>query len=257
MEASELKVSVLAAEARDRLGFSQTEPIENIFKTLSVEGVWLVRYPFQMQSISALYTRCREQPIIAIDSSYTLGHQTFSAAHEIYHWLHDGDRLYSVCSPGETETGNTRSGEHTADRFASEFLMPEQGIKRRLARRLGDNQDIEVTDVFFLQQFYRVSFEAMLRRLRDLDILNAMRYRTFREAVSGNIKTLARQLGYPLDLYIADMAIEYPPDFIEMATKLYETGRISWMRLCELMAWVGIDPVSLELRHPEDPDHVV
>ncbi|MHB8182252.1 MAG: hypothetical protein ACYDDN_00620 [Candidatus Desulforudaceae bacterium] len=68
---------------------------------------------------------------------------------------------------------------------------------------------------------------------------------------------LARQLGYPLDLYIADMAIEYPPDFIEMATKLYETGRISWMRLCELMAWVGIDPVSLELRHPEDPDHVV
>jgi Zn-dependent peptidase ImmA (M78 family) len=135
--------------------------------------------------------------------------------------------------------------------------MPEQGIKRRLARRLGDNQDIEVTDVFFLQQFYRVSFEAMLRRLRDLGILNAMRYRTFREAVSGNIKTLARQLGYPLDLYIADMAIEYPPDFIEMATKLYETGRISWMRLCELMAWVGIDPVSLELRHPEDPDHVV
>ncbi|MDQ7792042.1 MAG: ImmA/IrrE family metallo-endopeptidase [Clostridia bacterium] len=250
-----MKVSVLAAEARDRLGFSQTEPIENIFKTLSVEGVWLVRYPFGMQSISALYTRCREQPIIAIDSSYTLGHQTFSAAHEIYHWLHDGDRLYSVCSPGDADS-NTRSGEHTADRFASAFLMPEQGIKRRLARRL-DNQDIELTDVFFLQQFYRVSFEAMLRRLRDIGILNAMRYRTFREAVSGNIKTLARQLGYPLDLYIADMAIEYPPDFIEMATKLYETGRISWMRLCELMAWVGIDPVSLELRHPEDPDHVV
>lgn len=243
-----------ASEARGQLNLSAAEPVRDIFGLFADEGIYLVRYPFDMQNISGLYMEWHERPLVVVDSAHTLGHQVFTAAHELCHVRYEHERPYSVCSPEEAGGDERDKVEVACDSFAAEFLMPEDGIDAWLMKRTnGVFKTPGLREVISLQQHLGVSFQATLYRLLRVGILSTTEYDELQAETQGRVIHTARRFGFDDRLYVPDRSILVPPTFVEYATIAYDRDEISWGRLNELLARAGVSAEELELKREVTP----
>lgn len=82
--------------------------------------------------------------------------------------------------------------ERFADRFAGEFLMPAEGIRRVMEEYGVGPRVAEPADVVHLQSCFKVSYATALVRLRQGGFLSQQDYRAFRSA---RPVAIARALG--------------------------------------------------------------
>lgn len=222
-----------ANDVRNRLGLGD-EPISNIFKILENEGIFLFKRPIQ-SNISAIFLRSQKDHLVILNTNKTLGHQIFSCAHELSHFLYDQHIMGGVCIVNKT--ARDIEIEQLADYFASNFLMPEDGILKHIIRRTGGIRKIDTSDIIFLQQYYNVSLAAMLFRLFTLGHLTQEKYEYFKETI--RIKRDAALFGYSTGLYEKDQSISYSQNYIEMAMRAFTNDEISERKLEKLLQDIG------------------
>lgn len=235
MRAIELEAKHRAEEVRRKLGYG-TEPILDIFTLIEGEGILLAKAPINRESLSAFFLRKKSEFIIFINSSKTLGHQYFSAAHELYHYMYDKDMVGQVCNVARFNKHKSEN-ERMADYFAVHFLMPETSVIRYINKNVR-NKDVEINDVIKLQQYFKVSYLSMLIRLKELELIDSKQFECFKEV---RIISKSKSLGYNPKLLLPTDDRYISPDYIQLAMSLYEKGDITYNKLKECLLEAGLN----------------
>lgn len=166
---------------------------------------------------------------IAVNASHPAERRRWSLAHEYGHFL--STRLNSEI----TFLGVHRrvpASERFADAFAACFLMPEQGLRRRINElvRLGGGS-ITAAEICRIAHYYFVSFQAMTLRLEELGILNRGTWDRLRER-GFRVREALDQLKlpeHPSDNRLLPIRYEF------LAIRAYEQGDLSEGQLANLL----------------------
>lgn len=190
------QIMTQAAMLRRRLGEDSDFPVDVFALAQDIKGLSLVLYPMS-DKLSGMCIKGAEKDkanVIAINSAMTLGRQRFSLAHELYHLFWD-TQMNSICAK---QIGGATETEKAADCFASYFLMPPAHLEMRLDSLLQHDSVLSVSDVIHLEQYFKVSHQAMLIRLKEEGYLTADQY----AGMQLGVKRTAELMGYPTTLYM-------------------------------------------------------
>lgn len=246
MNELEKKVKRYAEKIRREFELGHLMPIPDIFKLLEEKGIYVFKRPFRNTQISALYRKQKDNCLIIINSARTLGHQIFSAAHELYHYCYNKELTARVC---KVDVPNSKDQEETmADLFASHFLMPDEGVIELAESRKNKKGKLDVTDVLFIQQYYNVSYKAMIRKLSELGYIEDIDF-----YFNIYITKLAEKLGYDTRIYQPTNEYYCSKSYLELVVDAYEADLLSEKRANEYLGDVGLslDNITVETNEGE------
>ncbi len=188
-----LDIAKKASEIRNRLNISADAPVDLFTIVNAIPNMTVVYLPMG-ENISGICIKNKETPVIAVNSSMSVGRQHFSLAHELYHFYFDDIKQIGI-SGKEIGTGN--DSEKCADQFASYFLIPINGFIEKARMLLDRNVSISIKEVVELEQYFKVSRQAILIRLLEEKLITTSQKNEF----SKNVKLSAINLGYSDTLY--------------------------------------------------------
>ena len=224
------ELNSLALRARRLLGEDSYSPID-VFAVVngwSRQKITVVRYPFPTH-ISGMCTKEENDVIIAVSSVSSYGRQRFTLAHELYHVLFDKGQTRVIC---DMNMGDDKSEtEREADLFASYFLMPYDALMQYAEAK----EQWTLTDVIEAEQFFQISHQAMLFRLR-LDGYITKEQEAEYKGVT--VSRVAARLGYGRELYypMAEGKQYFTTgEYIRKVECLAESGKISAGKREELL----------------------
>jgi Zn-dependent peptidase ImmA (M78 family) len=242
-----------ASELRRSWGLG-IEPVADIFDLIERrdKNIIVLRFPSDSPKLSAFIAKKNKDYLIYVNSNAVLGHQIFSAAHEMNHYLYDGkDLKLLICNPGEETEDEV---EVLANAFAGYFLLPEEGVRHAFLSRFGLPRRIDYGHVMALQATFKVSYGAMLYALMKYGIINPRAY--------GNLKKLSSQENAALLQRNAKMfgvtdlenptEGQIPKKLVLALTANYSEGRISYGKLKSLLGLWGMKPEEMGFAR-EDP----
>lgn len=185
-----------AIQYRKELGEDSNSPIDIFSLAQNIERLTLVHYPMG-DSISGMCIKGKNRnSVIAINSAMSLGRQRFSLAHEFFHLRYD-DNILSIC--GKT-IGNGKDIEKKADLFASYFLIPAAELEIKSAELAKKHifKKLSLDDVIRLEQYFGVSHQAMVIRLKESPFMTQTRVENY---LMTSVRNRAELMGYSSDLY--------------------------------------------------------
>lgn len=154
-----------AYKFRESISFSFRQPISDLISILENLGILIITVDnkeHQFDDFDGLSEVVNGIPIIVIlDDICDGARQRFTLAHELGHLVLDiKDKTYDE--------------EKLCHRFASAFLMPKEAV----VHEFGDFRDnISFFELEAFKQEYRVSYAAIVYRLKDLNIINEYLYK--------------------------------------------------------------------------------
>lgn len=267
---------VAAIEERDLLGLGDAPIGDRLFDLLETLGLAVYRAPLADSRVSGLLVNHSEAgPVIFVNASQYRWRQIFTAAHQYGHYLFHRSEQPVACrifAPDGHDEAMDVTGEEFVNAFASEFLMPEDGIKRLLVEMGAASDRLGPDDVVRLQRHFRVSFQAMLYRLLRLRLLS--------EADMQKMKAETRPvvLAWRLGFFVEsdefgeaehdelDLAEKFPREYIGLVLEAFDRGEISNGRTAELLElnrgafdrlFRVLRRAANQRRVEEDLDHVV
>lgn len=176
-----LQIKNQSKDARGRYGLNA--PIgTNIFSFLEQKGdIVFQLQDFKESELDAMiikYSAKSQKKYIIINSNKPLINQIFAAAHEFYHYLYSfignsQDSIVCTFSKNDKE-------EIKANRFAAEFLLPEEALKDEVNSfsRFIDGKFLnapiarQIVFCFYLITKYSIPLKAVMYRLREENISN-------------------------------------------------------------------------------------
>ena len=222
-----------AIQFRKELGEDSDSPIDIFAAAQNIEKLTLVYFPMG-ENLSGMCIKGSDgNCLIALNSAMSLGRQRFSLAHEFYHLRYD-DSMLSICGK---QIGAGKDIEKNADMFASFFLVPaaELASKAIMLAQKNKNEKLLLDDVMKLEQYFRVSHQAMVIRLKGSPYMTQSRVDKY---FKSNVRRRAEAMGYSSDLYMP-----LPPEkqyktyghYIDQADQLAAKGLISTGKYEELL----------------------
>lgn len=228
--------ALLAAQVRREWGVGETQSVDILRILWAWEGISIVRTPFgESARASGLFARKGDTVLIVLNSDKTIGHQLFTAAHELYHVKFSEGMTGRVCTASQFP--KREPDELNADRFAAHLLVPRAGTEALLAK-YASNSEPKWATILRLEQYFKVSHEAMLWRLLDVGYF---RNRKQMEAYRAGVTRQAELLDYDTSLYRPDGAYEVLSDIPEKIHLALEEGLISHGWADELLDAMGVD----------------
>jgi len=94
-ESFRLQIKDLAEEVRIKFA---RKGLSDIFDILS-EAAFLIRKPLDTDELSGFSTYFEGQFIVYLNSNFTLGHERYTGAHELYHLIYNADILKKEKNP--------------------------------------------------------------------------------------------------------------------------------------------------------------
>lgn len=176
-----LQIKNQSKDARGRYGLNA--PIgTNIFSFLEQKGdIVFQLQDFKESELDAMiikYSAKSQKKYIIINSDKPLINQIFAAAHEFYHYLYSfignsQDSIVCTFSKNDKE-------EIKANRFAAEFLLPEEALKDEVnsfskfidGKFLNAPIARQILFCFYLTTKYSIPLKAVMYRLREENISN-------------------------------------------------------------------------------------
>lgn len=225
----------------------------DIFSILENSAI-LIRRPINATHISGFTTYFQGEFVVVLNSGITLGHEIFSGAHELYHLSFNQEIL-------KRERLLTRDEEEQMDNdaniFAAEFLMPEDGVLELFEKLVSVTSDkLHPKHVIRLQNHFRVSYAAMLKRMLHLGLCNQQHYEKLREFGGVPSAHLLRQLtieeGFECDLIEPSHASAISAEYLQSVRKNYENGKISFGKLTSLLKYLDQTPKKYGYYPEED-----
>lgn len=235
-----LRLSVREKADEVRLRWAR-KGLFDIFDILENECI-LIRKPLETTDISGFTTNLDGTLIVLLNSTYTLGHERFTGAHELCHLVLHTDRLLK-----EGLLSNDNLIEREATLFAVEFLMPAIGVEEIFHKIVGvESTHVNVKHVIRMHHYFKVSYKAMLKRLVYLNLCDISLYEPLSDYCSLEnaelLKDLTRKEGYTCDLIMKSNVQYVSKEYEEIIRRNFETGKISYKRLEFLLDFIGRDP---------------
>jgi Zn-dependent peptidase ImmA (M78 family)/transcriptional regulator with XRE-family HTH domain len=161
----------IAAEyVRARWGVDPHTPAPNMVHLLELKGVAVFSLPSMDQTLDAFAFWRNERPFVMLSMAKTAERSRFDAAHELGHLV-----LHASGYP-------SNDPEREANAFASAFLMPSLGVRRRV------KPNTNTAQILHEKAYWKTAAMALTYRLHALGLLSDWSYRN-------NILALGRQ-GY-------------------------------------------------------------
>ena len=130
------RASSRAIDTRNELGINLSEPIDSdILKVLRKKENISIIVTELKGNISGYFLRKEDICLIVINSSRSLGHQRFTAAHEYYHFKYDKEMKGKICHIKINKFNDGYENETEANYFASYFLMPDESLRYYIDKR--------------------------------------------------------------------------------------------------------------------------
>lgn len=146
-----------ARVTRAHLGLSPDTPVKNLLLQIEKNGVLVFALPYTIDEHDAFSFWSDSQPrrpLIVISDGKPGDRQRFTLAHELGHLV-----MHYSFPQGLKEV------EAEANEFASEFLMPEEAMRREITT------PVTLTSLGELKPKWGVSIFALILRARDLGII--------------------------------------------------------------------------------------
>lgn len=155
----------LAIKERERLGLGVL-PIANLRELLTKQGIKIFELPIPQEPIAGLSWWHKEYgPCILVNGRDNPGRRCFTLAHEYAHILQSDPPTICDLKVDVLE-------ERQATAFAAAFLMPASDLNIRFVNLVGPPGVSPSADQLgTLARRYRVSLEALGRRLEELQLL--------------------------------------------------------------------------------------
>lgn len=177
-ELSPSEIKQIKKQSKDSRGtYGVTAPIgTNIFSLMEQnDDIVFQLQDFKNSELDAMiikYSLNSQKKYIIINSDKPLINQVFAAAHEFYHYLFSftGNTKDSIiCSFSKNDIEEIK-----ANRFAAEFLLPEEALKRELEDFFKYYPDFEdaplhkqILFCFFIVEKYTIPLKATFYRLKE------------------------------------------------------------------------------------------
>jgi Zn-dependent peptidase ImmA (M78 family)/transcriptional regulator with XRE-family HTH domain len=241
---SDYQVAELAQKVRRHYNLG-IAPLLNVKSFLDAQGYQVFAIPlgFGEDALSGFFfLHPHLGAIIVFNETQSYSRYPFTLSHEIAHSLFHWNREAILCRISEQ---TSEPLEDLADRFASYFLIPQEGLQERLeAMRIKTVKHPE--QVIHIARYFGVSYKATVHRLDADRKLGAP------NDVFKNIKplTLAKSLGYsPLPYEFGDRPLtledRLPRIFVELSYQALDKGLLSLRKVAD---YLGISDLELEER---------
>jgi len=239
-----LKIKEMAEEVRIKFA---KKGLSDIFDILS-ESSFLIRKPLDLDEFSGFITYFEDHFIVYLNSNFTLGHERYTAAHELYHIIYNEDILKREKVFIDKE--KYKEEEEKADVFAAEFLMPEDYVKEVFYKIVNVDKDkVEPKHVVRMHNYFKVSYKAMLKRLVQLKLCSPKKYFDLIDIASlenkEKLQALTREEGFSIDLIVPSRVTYIPKEYLIYVKSNYENGKITYDELKETLAYIDLKPQDL------------
>ena len=249
-----LQIKDLAEDVRIKFA---RKGLSDIFDILS-EAAFLIRKPLDTDELSGFSTYFERQFIVYLNSNFTLGHERYTGAHELYHLIYNADTLKREKIFLDDE--KHKEEDTKADVFASEFLMPEDYVKEIFYKIVNvDKDSVLPRHIIRMHNYFKVSYKAMLKRLIQLNLCSIDKYEELVDICSlGNteqLQSLTRREGYSIDLITPSKETYVPKEYIEFIKTNYERGNISYKNMKTSLEFIGLAPEQFGYEYPLEEDY--
>lgn len=171
----------MAVDARKNYNFELSSNIKILNEFRNQPNFTIVYMPFS-DKIDGFSCKRKNHYIIVLNSRNNINRQNFTCAHELYHLLFE----YK-----EDEYVPTMNSEEMADTFASYFLIPEDALIKFLNDSgVANKRKLTIEDIVKIENYFQVSRQAMLNRLRDFGMITSSEQDKFGFDVIKSVKRL-------------------------------------------------------------------
>jgi len=206
----------LSRVVREELGLGRA-PIADIAELAELHfGIDVICWPTGT-GVSGLLVKGEDVALMLASSSFSRGHQRFTAAHEICHYLfsdpediifeHD---LFNKNSPLELR----------ANAFAECLLLPVDGVAEVIGGR-----GVDAGVIVELMRHFGVSYQGLIWRLRSIRVLSVPAANAWFNKSAGTVLVHAGDQS-PEELTQATNERRLPPRLWRAAEKGYQSGRV-------------------------------
>jgi Zn-dependent peptidase ImmA (M78 family)/transcriptional regulator with XRE-family HTH domain len=217
----------LAGVVREELGLGRA-PIGDLPALVERHlGLGAVTWPVG-KTVSGLCAHGADVALMLVSSSFPVGHQRFTTAHELAHHLVGDPReviiesdVFAVSTPPERR----------ANAFAAALLMPADGV-----REVAGDRPIDDVVLAELMREFGVSYTALLYRLADSAVRlmsTAARDQWLHRAPTSVLRAAGDPA--PIELTRPDEARRVPPRLLAAAQQGYQNGRVGLGVLAALL----------------------
>ncbi len=150
--------------------------------------------PFS-QNTSGMCIKEGNIEIIGINSTMAKGRQRFTISHELYHLLiEENVGKPIICNKHYRDTS-----EKEADKFASYFLMSDEGLNQYCYMNKIDEWNLD--NIISVEQYFQISHQSLLIRLLNNRLISKKEYKEYKENI------------FPMKREFEDMVMSYidPP----------------------------------------------
>ena len=198
---SRLKDPITAAQmTRSELGLSPDKPIDHLIFEAERHGVLVFNTPEPIEKVDAYSAWAgadEKKPVIILTNNHAGERMRFTIAHELGHLV-----MHSMIF------GDIQEFEREADRFAAELLMPEAVMRDLIV------QPFTLYDAIKLKNYWKVSIQAVLHRVSELQMINERQYKNL-------IVQLSRLKAKLPELDGSHISVERPRTLRSMAETIY------------------------------------
>ena len=247
-----LEIKQLAEDVRYKYS---KKGLSDIFDILA-EDAFLLRMPLKTTEVSGFSTYFQDKFVVFLNSSFTLGHERYSGAHELYHIIYNQETLKNE----KLLIYNSDSDEENkANIFAAEFLMPEDYVKEVFYKIINVKFDSVIEKhVIKMNNFFKVSYKAMLKRLVQLNLCERNKYDSLSEICSlenaDKLQLLTKKEGYDIKLIIPSNEKFIPKEYIEYIKTNYENKKISFNNMKNCFNFIGMAPMDFGYEYPSEEE---
>jgi Zn-dependent peptidase ImmA (M78 family)/transcriptional regulator with XRE-family HTH domain len=163
---------------------------------------------------------------ILINAVHTAGRQTWSGAHDYFHFLTARHKPEVLHGPGHGKSPSERMADH----FAGSFLMPAVSVRQQFDSCASVGK-FTPTSLFYLAHMFHVSIEAMSKRLEQLRLIRTGTWESLKER-GLRVEEARASLGFQE----AAPRTNAPTRFLALAVDAHIEGKLSEGETARLLA---------------------
>jgi len=197
---------------------------------VEAHGVFVFKDAFRQDDLSGFCLYDDEFPIIYINNSIpSTGRQIFTLFHELIHLLFNTGGIDKENDAYLRQIhGDNKKIEILCNRFAGEFLVPENDFRKSVYRKNINDEIVEQ-----LAAKYKVSWEVILRKCLDKGLINQSYYEAKRqEGIKRAEEKRTRAKG---GNYYLNQAIYLGDRYLNLVFRKYYQNRFSTEQLAEYL----------------------
>jgi len=260
------KIEIKALKHRRMNDLGIESPIgDKIFDIIENEyDSFLLLYPLKSRNIAGFTRKKGEIIQIFINTSFDKGFQNFAGAHELYHLIQfqekDNDNFILCKNTDVLDTideSDINLEELKANYFAAAFLLPREVVfeKFKKIKRVNYSEQDFILEILKLQFQYEVPFKTILKRLRELEIIDKKYYeklKIYEHNILAYCKMMDISVENSIKSLISSNARKYHTlNVPKIAADVYKNNFISFAKLEDIIGKYNKTTEDFNITKPE------